>query len=151
MWPFTKRPAPQPCFAFGQYRIDETIEGMVGLEPLSPQELQALNPTVSFRGERIVHAPAAVFMDVEWDTILATVDNRIYKIAIQWYGSRSLAGTFVRQIAIECTRLYGKGKGMSLWDASDGNIVLQSTNIGSEALVDLFATSHRVREFERIR
>ena len=67
MWSFKKRPAPEPCFQIGQYQIDMKIEGMEGLSPLSREELEALGSTVQFRGEEILHAPAARFMEVEWD------------------------------------------------------------------------------------
>ena len=39
---------------------------------------------------------------------------------------------------------------MMLWDASDGNIVIDSTNIGNQGIVNLFITSRMIRTFRRI-
>lgn len=127
------------------------IEGMEGLSPLSREELEALGSTVQFRGEEILHAPAARFMGVEWDTILGTVNERLYKIAVQWVGPRADVGRINRQIVIECTKRYGNGKNMAFWDTSDGNLVLQSANMGGHAMLSLFATSGKTRDFVRVR
>ena len=151
MLSFKKRPAPEPCFQIGQYQIDMRIEGMEGLSPLSREELEALGSTVQFRGEEILHAPAARFMGVEWDTILGTVNERLYKIAVQWVGPRADVGRINRQIVIECTKRYGNGKNMAFWDTSDGNLVLQSANMGGHAMLSLFATSGKTRDFVRVR
>lgn len=152
-WPFKKRPAVGPCFEIGQYRLDVNIHGMEGLRPLSEVEILALNPAVRFKGEQILHAPKAQFIGLDWDTILGTVDGRIYKIAIQWIGPRAEAGKANRQIVIECTRRYGNGENMAIWDTSNGNMVLHTinnANINGESVVNFFATSNNVRTFKRI-
>jgi len=69
----------EPCFPIGRYRIDTTIEELQELRPLSRAELIALNPTVEFEAERILHAPPADFMNLSWDTILGTVHSAIYR------------------------------------------------------------------------
>ena len=53
---------------------------------LSAAELLALDSQVQFQGERILHAPSVNFLDHNWDTILGTVDNQIYKVALQISG-----------------------------------------------------------------
>lgn len=152
IWPFKKRPAPEPCFAVGQYRIDAKIDGLRDLTPLSPDELALLGREVAFEGEEIWRAPDVLFMAIHWNTILGTVEGEIYKISIQWTGPRHEVGTAYREIAVYCTKSYGEWKrgAMALWVASDGNIVLDSANIGSEANLNLFVTSRKIRQFRRV-
>jgi hypothetical protein len=151
VWPFEKHPV-EPCLQIGRYCLDMNIDGLEGLYPLSSEELVALDSAISFEGEQILHAPGEPFMGIEWDTILGTVNGQIYKIAIQWSGARSEAGRLYRQFVIECTRRYGNGKSHTVtsWDASNGNLVLHSVNMGGEASVNFFVTSHRIRNFKRI-
>ena len=149
-WPFMSRSVAEPCPPIGQYRIDMTIDGLHGLTPLSPEELIALNSTLKFEDEQILHAPEANFMDLQWDTILGTVRGSIYKIAIQWIGPRDETGKVYRDMLIYCTKHYGKGKNMMQWNGSDGNIVVDSTNVGSEGILNVFVTSRRVGQFRRL-
>ena len=152
LWPFNKRLVQEPCFPVGQYRIDARIDGFRGLTPLSIDELAQLNRRVMFVGEQIWHAPDAQFMNMQWDTVLGTVENCIYKISAQWTGPRHEEGKAYREIAVYCTKNYGRRKSgeLALWDASDGNIVLDSRNIGSDAILNLFLTSRKIRQFRRV-
>jgi hypothetical protein len=148
-WPFKSRSATERCPTVGQYRIDMTIDGLEGLTPLSPEELVALNSTFAFEGEQIWHAPDAQFMDLRWDTILGTVHGSIYKIAIQLTGPRHETGTTYREMLIYCTKHYGKAENMMLWKASDGNVVVDLTNAGSEGILNVFVTSRMVGQLKR--
>jgi len=150
LWPFKTRVVVEPCFPIGQYVIDTKIDGLQGLAPLSAAELVALNTAVQFQDEQIWHAPDADFMGLKWDTILGTVGGAIYKIAIQWTGPRHHVGKTYRDILIYCTKYYGKSKKGMLWDTSDGNIVVDSTNIGDKGVLNVFVTTRRVRQFKRI-
>jgi hypothetical protein len=106
---------------------------------------------MQFEGGQIWHAPEAAFMDLKWDTILGTVHGAIYKISIQWTGPRHQAGKTYRELAIYCTKHYrNSAKSMALWDASDGNIILDITNIGAESILNAFVTSEKVRQFRRL-
>jgi len=90
-------------------------------------------------------------MGKTWDVILGTVDGGVYKISAQWTGPRHEAGALHREVAVLCTRRYGKPSpgALLLWDASDGNMVLDVANIGSEGIVNFFVTSRMVRSFKR--
>jgi len=150
LWPFKSKSAAERCPTIGQYRIDMTIDGTEGLMPLSPEELVALNSTMAFEEEQIWHAPDAHFMDLQWDTILGTVRGSIYKIAIQLTGPRHETGTRYREMLIYCTKRYGRPKNMMLWKASDGNVVVDLTNAGSEGILNVFVTSRMVGQFKRL-
>jgi hypothetical protein len=127
-----------------------TFVSFASLQPLSQEELASLNAQVTFEGEQIFHAPAAFFMGLEWDTVLGVVHGEIYKILIQWTGPRAEVGTLERQIKVECTKRYGKGERWTIWDASDGNIIVHGSNLGSEAMLTVTVTSSRVRQFKRV-
>jgi hypothetical protein len=149
-WPFRSHRRTEPCPAIGQYRIDMRIDDIKGFFSLSSEELVALNPEVKFEDEQILHAPDAEFMDLSWDTILGLVDGAIYKISIQLTGARAEVGRVQRQLIIYCTKHYGKGNNTTLWDCSDGNIVLYANNFGSQAMLNVFVTSAKVSQFKRI-
>jgi hypothetical protein len=150
-WPFKSRSPAQPCLAIGQYSIGANVDAKAGFRPFSSEELVLLNPEMTFEGEQILHAPDAIFMDLRWDTVLGVVHGEIYKISIQWTGPRHEVGAIERQIKVQCTKLYGKGENMAVWDASDGNIIVDGSNLGSEAILTVTVTSSRVRRFKRVR
>jgi hypothetical protein len=157
LWPFKPRKPASPCFSVGQYNIDATIDGLLGLKLLSRDECSALNLEMTFEGQQLWHCPEVRFMDLQWNTILGTVNRAIFKISIQWEGFRHEAGEACRDIAIYCTKHYGKqkdisfqGRDLTVWDASNGNIVFDMVNMGSESLLNVTLTSRKVPLFRRI-
>jgi hypothetical protein len=157
LWPFTKRSVSydtaelQITLPIGGYCVGDTVGHLESLLiRLSPAELIALNSKIQFVGEEIWHAPAAHFMSLEWDTILATVDRTIYKIAAQWTGPRAQAGKVHRELIVFCTKSYRQYKNQPVWDTRDGNVVIHSVNLGAQSSLNVFLTSHSVREFQRL-
>jgi hypothetical protein len=151
VWPFKSRRPTEPCPSLGQYKIDTSIETIDVYTFLTEKELAAFGPRVKFEGEELVRVPDALFMELKWDTILGIVNREIYKISIQWAGARAEVGRIERQFKIFCTKNYGKGRNMMVWDASDGNIVIDGHNIGSEAVINIFVTSAKVSNFKQVR
>jgi hypothetical protein len=151
VWPFKSRRSTQPCPALGQYKIDTSIETIDEYTFLTEKELAAFGPRVKFEGEELVRVPDALFMELKWDTILGIVNGEIYKISIQWAGPRAEVGKIARQIKIYCTKHYGKGENMMVWNASDGNIVVDGHNFGSETVINIFLTSAKVSKFRGVR
>jgi hypothetical protein len=155
MWPFDSRKLPEPCCAVGQYRLGASIDGLNGIVHLSPYEIALLNPEPVFDGEEIWNCPDAEFLGRMWRTIIASVNQVIYKVSIQSDGSRHQAGMACREIAIYCTKHYGKqhdvnvkGRSLTVWDTSDGNIVLEMAAGESTALLNLTFTSNDVANFK---
>ena len=146
-WPFKKRFIPHPCFAVGAYRINTSIDGLPGLSPASLDTLTALDLDLTFKGEQVWHAPQAEFMDLQWETMLGTVNNEIYKVSIQYTGPSDKAGRAYGRLLPFLTRLYGNSKSMTAWDASDGNVVMLCGNIGPESIISIAITSARIRQF----
>jgi hypothetical protein len=112
---------------------------------------------MTFEGQQLWHCPDAHFMDLQWNTILGTVNRLTFKISIQWEGPRHQAGKACRDIAIYCTKHYGKqkdvsfqGRDLTVWDASNGNIVFDMVNMGSESLLNVTLTSRKVPSFRLI-
>jgi hypothetical protein len=118
--------------------------------PLTDAELAAINPSIQFVGERILHAPDVEFMGTKWTTILGTVHGSIYKIAIQRTGVRSEAGALYMSLVRYCIQQYGESKDMVLWDTSNGNVVITNSNLGDAGTVNVFLTSRKVSEYQRI-
>ena len=52
MWPFNKRPAPEPCFQIGPYQIDMKIEGMEDSPRYQGRSLKRSDQQSSFEGRR---------------------------------------------------------------------------------------------------
>jgi hypothetical protein len=118
-WPFKGK--KQPCFPIGPYRLGGSTDGLSGLTDLSAAELLALDSQVQFHGERILHAPNVNFLERSWDTIVGTVHDRVYKIALQAGGlTRGEAGVVTRSVLVYITKQQGKrprSEGpMSVWD-----------------------------------
>jgi len=124
---------------------------------LSSLEIALLNPDITFEGEEIWNSPDAQFVGLNWRTIIGSVNRTIYKISIQWDGPRHQAGVACREIAIFCTKHYGKqkdvhfeGRNLTVWDASDANIAFDMATGESEALLNLTFTSNDVAKFKRV-
>lgn len=153
IWPFSRE--RRACFPVGPYRLNGSITALPGMIDLSAAELLALDSQVQFQGERILHAPSVNFLDHNWDTILGTVDNQIYKVALQISGlSRSDGGAITRSVLVYITKQQEKrpkSEGpMSVWNAADGNIIFQDAWLGTEFVLNLFLTSSAVAGFHRI-
>jgi hypothetical protein len=122
---------------------------------LSFAELSALNSQWQFRGEKILHAPSVDFVGRSWDPILGTVDDQIYKIALQIGGlTRNEGGAVSKSVIDFVAKQQGnqpRREGPVLvWDASDGNIVFHESRLGEQVVLNLFLTSSAVRTFQRL-
>jgi hypothetical protein len=157
MWPFKSRKSAEPCPPVGQYRLGATIDDVERMTHLSPFEVAQLNPEITFEGEEIWNCPDSQFVGLNWRTIIGSVNRTIYKISIQWGGPLDQAGVACREIVIFCTKQHGKqkdihyeGRNLTVWDASDGNIVFDMATGKSEALLNLTFTSSDVAKFKRL-
>jgi hypothetical protein len=156
MWPFKLKrkhssPLTNNCFAVGSYVLDQTPQEFTLLRFFSDAELALLDRDVVFVGERVAHAPSVNFEGLEWDVVLGLVGDIVYKISVQWTGPRAEAGRVARTLMIRCTTDYGSANSISgaqLWDARNGNIILQSQNFGGEAILVLSITSNAVATFQ---
>jgi hypothetical protein len=151
-WPFRGKAPAQPCFSLDPYALDQLVPENLLLRPLSKAEILALKSSSDFEGEETAHCRPAIFMDRLWDVVLATVNGRIYKIALQHKDLTPTEATEMARRIIEfCSehqRQQPKRNGrFFIWDAADGNIVLHADISSSGATVNLFLTSSAVRTF----
>jgi hypothetical protein len=155
---YARNLASEPCLQMGKYRLDATINDIQGLRPVSPIEGAVLRQGLEFEGEQLFHAPPVQFMALEWEALLATVHGKIYKIAIQWSGPKTKAEELYRELLADCMARYG-GENRErfeaqppirvFWKTSNGNMVIDRIFLGSTGIVNVFATSCKVRDFRR--
>jgi hypothetical protein len=153
-WPFKPR-TTRPCFPVGPYCLNSSITALHGLTELSHTELYVLNSQCPFRGEKILHAPHVEFVGRSWDPILGTVDNRIYKIALQIGELTRGEGRAIHKSVVDFVTKQQESKPkregpMLVWDTSDGNIVFHESQLGEEIVLKFFLTSSAVRTFQRL-
>ncbi len=100
----------------------------------------------SFEGQRNYNAPPVTFLGHPWNLMLGTVHGKIYKIAPNLeLRSKQEADTIAIHTLRYCTEELGKPsqqkRGFFIWDTSDGNVILQTAEVGDEFAINLFLTS----------
>ena len=153
-WPFRARSPDRSSFPVGEYRLDVPVDGLTGLIEFSSTEYATMDRV--FEGETNYNAPAVTFLDRPWNLMLGTVHGRIYKIALHLvFSTKREASPVAMQALRHCTERLGKPSsrktGLFIWDASDGNVILQTAETAEGLAVNLFITSRGVRDLKRRR
>ena len=109
-----------------------------------------------FEGEKNYYGPPVEFQGRQWDLMLGTVNGRIYKVApFLEARSKQEANPIARETLQYCTKMLGnpdsKEGGLFIWDTTDGNVILQTTEIAESLTINLFITSRAVRSFKRLK
>ena len=134
----------------GKYKLDMPISGVTGLTEFSQAEYSAYGR--SFEGEKGYNAPPIDFLNRRGDVSLGTVGGKVYKVAL-FFGSPNKAT--VTDVSTElmsyCEKWLGKPSEQQdtvfIWDAADGNVVMQLGKSGTTYVVNLFETSRATRGF----
>jgi hypothetical protein len=148
MWPFTKKRSEQSAFAVGPYSLNESIDPIKDqLRPFSGGYIQR-----SFAGESIYEAPPINAIGTLWEVVIGTVNERIYKIALFHLArSKADANPIATGVLSYCEKELGKPSeqktGLFVWDAADGNVILQTAETGEGCGINLFLTSSAVSGF----
>lgn len=128
------------------------LSAVEGLRPLPWVERVVMRRT--FRGEIIMLGPSLDWLGRRWDVRLASVNDTIYKVALE-AGTPDRTSAEDLSIAVY-TRLEKElgspsqsAAAVFLWDADDGNAVLQLANVSGDRRVMVFLTSNVVRTFAR--
>jgi len=142
----------RPSFPVGQYKLDDSTEGITGLIEFSAAEYAIMGR--QFEGERNYNAPAVMFLGRQWKLQLGTVHGKIYKIAPYILVKEKKEANVVAMETLRfCTEKLGKPSeqktGLFVWDTTDGNVVLQTAETAEGLAVNLFLTSRSVRKFKR--
>jgi hypothetical protein len=144
--------APQ----IGPYRLDMKVTDAPQITELTPSEKAALTLSLEFKNERIYRAPSADYAGISWDVILGAVDNQLYKISALFSSEsrqqrdgrwRSVGGQLRTRLGAPAEELAG----VLVWDAEDGNVVLNRAEGGGAYALVLTLTSRAVSRFVRVR
>jgi hypothetical protein len=153
-WLFKSKPITFTSFPVGPYSLDMEISGLSGLRELSIIEYRAV--TRQFKGERIYYAPDVDFVGYPWKILLNVVNRKIYKItAYIETKDKDLANRAIMNSFLFCKNLMGEPvkqrSEMFIWDTVDGDIALQTTEAPEGFGINIFLTSHAIRDFFPLR
>jgi hypothetical protein len=95
------------------------------------------------------------FLGNPWNLLLGTVDGNIYKIVPYLeFQTKQEANPVAMAVLQYCTLQLGKPSsqktGMFIWDTTDGNVILQTGEAAEGLALNLFITSRKVSQFERL-
>jgi len=107
-----------------------------------------------FRQERLSLGPTQSWLNRQWELRLGSVKGAIYKVGLETVaGDHEEAVEFASQVMQLISDSFGKpeerGEGLWMWDADDGNVVMQVSNVMDERRVMIFLTSGSVRQYRR--
>jgi hypothetical protein len=140
-------------FSFEQNRLPVKTAEINELKELLPQEY-GFFPR-QFKGEIIYHATPLNFLGHRWTFMVSSVQDKIY----EWAASLEVGrGEDVDSIANEiidyCVRWLGatteEKVGYLYWDTSDGNVILQLTNMKEWFVISIFVTSREIRNLAKL-
>ena len=147
-------------FSVGPYKLDSVLTEFKGLREFSSPEYTAMGRL--FEGETDYNAAPVSFLGRLWQIQIGTVYGKIYKLApYLLFENKRDADKTSEELMRYCIERFGKPAeehkrmsvgsayaDISLWDASDGNIVLQTAELDDTFTVSLFLTSRSVRQFK---
>lgn len=107
-----------------------------------------------FRHERLSLGPAQSWLNRQWELRLGSVNGAIYKVGLETVaGDHEEAVEFASQVMQLISDSFGKpeerGEGLWMWDADDGNVVMQISNVLDERRVMIYLTSRNAQHFRR--
>lgn len=127
-----------------------SLSAVEGLRPIPWLERFVMRRT--FRGERIRLGPPIEWLGRRWEVRVASVQDCIYKVALEAGApDRTSAEELSTSVYTRLQQEFGPpsqpAPTVFLWDADDGNAVLQLANVRGHRRVMLFLTSSTVRTF----
>jgi hypothetical protein len=104
------------------------------------------------KGEEVHEGPSIDWFGVRCSTMIGSVRGVIFKVAVTVVALRINPNTIVETVSEEISnRLHLPGaqtpEGFVIWDADDGNVVLQPIPDSVPSTVAVFITSQIVRSF----
>jgi hypothetical protein len=144
---------PSASLSIGGYRFDMPVEGVPGLTEFSQAEYAIYGRR--FTGEKNYNAPCIDFLERRWNVALGTVGGKVYKIALFFESESKNTVIEVPTAVVQyCQQRLGRASEQQetiyIWDATDGNVVLQPGKYGSTYQINLFETSRSIRTFTPI-
>ena len=153
-WPFKSKTPLSTSFPIGPYRLDMQIVGLSELREFTKIEYRSVPR--QFKGERIYYAPDVEHLDYHWKVMLNTVNGIVYRItAYIETKDKDLANVAAMDTFLYCKNQIGEPNKqrneMFIWKTIDGIIELQTTQAPEGFGINLFLTSHAVRNFAQLR
>jgi hypothetical protein len=140
-------------FSFEHYRLPTKTTDIKEVRKLSPQEYAFFHR--QFKGEVIYDATPINFMGRQWKFMVSSVQGSIYK----WAASLEVAkdedfDSIGNEVIEYCVRWLGatteEKLGYLFWDTSDGNVILQLTNMKDWFDISIFVTSREIRGLAKL-
>lgn len=108
----------------------------------------------TFRGEKMMLGPPLVWLGRRWHVRVASVNDTIYKVALEAGApDRTSAEALSMAVYTKLEKELGSpsqpAAAIFIWDADDGNAVLQLANVSGNRYVMVFLTSSVVTTFAR--
>jgi tetratricopeptide (TPR) repeat protein len=126
----------------GRYKLGMPANSFTGLTELSSAEYALMAPLV---GERIYHAQPAEFLGETWQVMLGVAQGHVSKISpYRTVRDQRTAAKLAAKVSAFFRAQLGPPKeegGLRMWDASDGNAILQTGQLGTDFFVTVFLTS----------
>jgi tetratricopeptide (TPR) repeat protein len=146
-------PTASAIFPVGIYRLDASIEGLMGLVEFSPEEYEIMGR--QFESEKNYNAPPVRFLALTWNLKIGTAQGKIYKIAPYLVlANKADANPIVTETLQYCIKQLGnpaeQKTGLFVWDMTDGNVILQTDETTEGLSIALFLTSGTVRNLKRL-
>ena len=144
-------PSRKVCsIRFGPYQLDQVVSSLEGLTTLTGLELSMLDSGIA--GEMVYRAHPARFLNYEWDLVISVIGGLILKIAPGYVTSnhvdgQKLMGAVISYFNSKFGNPQHPNPEFFLWEADDGEIVLQQSIIGEEFVIYLCLTSYTVKKY----
>ena len=140
-------------FSFEDFRLPAKIADIKEVKEISQQEYDHFSR--QFKGEIIYHATPISFLGRQWSFMVSSVNGKIYKWAASLEVGRGEDFDSIGNEVIDyCIRWLGvtteEKLGYLFWDSSDGNVILQLTNMNEWFDISIFVTSHEIRGLSKL-
>ena len=132
--------------------LNAKLSSVVPSQPMSWVEQLILGKW--FRHERLSLGPTQSWLNRQWELRPGSVKGAIYKVGLETVaGDYEDAVEFSSHVMQLISDNFGepqeRGEGLWMWDADDGNVILQISNVMGERRVMVFLTSRAAEHFRR--
>jgi len=140
-------------FSFEDHRLPAETADIKEVKEISQQEYDYFSR--QFKGETIYHATPLNFLGRQWSFMVSSVHGKIYKWAASLEVRRGEdVDSIVNEVIEYCIRWLGattdEKLGYLFWDSSDGNVILQLTNMNEWFDISIFVTSREIRSLAKL-
>lgn len=149
------RPVRMPL-KIGAYSLGQSVSEAPGLTELTPSEY-ALFEAAGWKrflpDERVYKGPDVTFRGTLWNLMVGATQGRIYKISTQdLTEDRHRSAAVFQNTLVYLIDQMGAAKEQSanptryMWDAPEGNVILEHLSAQGMHVVNLFLTSSMIRK-----